>query len=169
MKTPLMCTSLLLGILMAFSDLGVAQVTFGNPAFYPVGGGAVAEALGDFNNDGNLDVLILNMGEPPSLLKNEGESGNHWLSVKLAGTKSNRSAIGARIALTAGGRRQIRDVLSGSSYISQSDLRQHFGLGAARRADEVEVRWLSGQVDRVKNIDADQFIRIEEGRGLVKI
>jgi hypothetical protein len=125
-------------------------------------------AFGDFNNDGNLDVLILNMSEPPSLLKNEGGSGNHWLSVKLAGTKSNRSAIGARIALTAGGRRQIRDVLSGSSYISQSDLRQHFGLGSTSKVDEIEVRWPGGQVDRVKNVDADQFVRIEEGRGLVK-
>jgi len=120
-------------------------------------------ALGDFNNDGNLDALIFNMSEPLSLLQNVNTSGNHWLSVKCVGTKSNRSAIGARVTVEAGGRRQIREVLSGSSYLSQSDLRQHFGLGAARKADVIEVRWLSGQVDRITNVDADQFIAIEEG------
>ena len=125
-------------------------------------------AFGDFDNDGNLEVLILNMGEVPSLLKNQAAGKNHWLNVKLAGTKSNRSAVGARINLTAGGRRQIREVLSGSSYISQSDLRQHFGLGSAAKVDEIEVRWPSGQVDRVRNVEAGQFIRIEEGRGLAR-
>jgi len=87
--------------------------------------------------------------------------------VKVDGTKSNRSGIGARITLSAGGRRQIREVLSGSSYISQSDLRQHFGLGLAPKADEIQVRWLSGHIDRLANVEADHFIRIEEGRGLV--
>jgi hypothetical protein len=124
-------------------------------------------AFGDFDNDGNLDVLILNLGEPPSLLKNHNASGHHWLSVKAVGTRSNRSAIGARITVTAGGRRQIREVLSGSSYISQSDLRQHFGLGGSGTVDEVEVRWPSGHVERVRNLPADRFIRIEEGRGVV--
>lgn len=125
-------------------------------------------AFGDFDNDGNLEVLILNMGEPPTLLKNQAAGKNHWLNVKLVGAKSNRSAIGARINLTAGGRRQIREVLSGSSYISQSDLRQHFGLGSVAKVDEIEVRWPSGQTDRVRNVEADQFIRVEEGRGLVR-
>jgi hypothetical protein len=121
-------------------------------------------AFGDFNNDGNLDVLILNMSEPPSLLQNDNRSGHHWLNVKLKGTRSNRSAIGARITVTTGEHRQIREVLSGSSYISQSDLRQHFGLGAASMVDQIEVRWPSGQVDRINGADADQFMVIEEGK-----
>jgi len=124
-------------------------------------------AFGDFDNDGNIDVLVWNMNEPPSLLKNENRSGNHWLSVKTVGTKSNRSGIGARITVTAGGRRQIREVLSGSSYISQSDLRQHFGLGPARKADEIAIRWPCGQVDKVTGVDADQFVTVLEGRGLL--
>lgn len=123
-------------------------------------------AFGDFNNDGNVDVLILNMSEPPSLLLNQNRSGHHWLSIKLLGTRSNRSAIGARVAVTAGGRRQVREVLSGSSYISQSDLRQHFGLGQAKSVDQIEVRWPSGHIDRLPGVDADQFIVVEEGRGI---
>jgi len=125
-------------------------------------------AFGDFDNDGNLDILVMNMSEPPSLLKNENHSGNHWLNVKLVGTRSNRSAIGARVAVTAGGQRQIREVLSGSSYLSQSDLRQHFGLGPTRKVDQVEVRWPSGQAEKVGPVEADQFVTIEEGRGVVK-
>ena len=105
------------------------------------------------------------MSEPPSLLLNKTTAANHWLSVKLVGTRSNRSAIGARVAVTAGGRRQIREVLSGSSYISQSDLRQHFGLGQAKRVDQIEVSWPSGHIDRLPSVDTDQFIVVEEGRG----
>lgn len=122
-------------------------------------------AFGDFNNDGNIDALVLNMSEPPSLLRNDNRSGHHWLNVKLVGTRSNRSAIGSRLTVTAGGRRQVREVLSGSSYISQSDLRQHLGLGAARKADSIEVRWPSGHVETMRNVDANQFIVIEETKG----
>jgi len=157
----------------------VAYRNLGNGTFEEVSercGPAVLEphssrgcAFGDFNNDGNIDVLILNMSEPPSLLRNDNRSGNHWLNVKLMGTRSNRSAIGARIAVTAGGRRQIREVLSGSSYISQSDLRQHFGLGAAGKVDQIEVRWPNGNVERIPGVDVDQFIVIEEGRGLRRL
>ena len=125
-------------------------------------------AFGDFNNDGNVDVLVLNMSEPPSLLLNQNHSSNHWLNIKLVGTRSNRSAIGARVAVTTGERRQVREVLSASSYISQSDLRQHFGLGSARKVDQVEVRWPSGLIDRLAGVDADQFIVIEEDRGIRK-
>jgi hypothetical protein len=121
-------------------------------------------AFGDFNNDGNVDVLVLNMSEPPSLLRNDNRSGHHWLNVKLVGTRSNRSAIGARVAVTTGALRQVREVMSGSSYISQNDLRQHFGLGTARKVDQLEVRWPSGLVERARNIDADQFIVMEEGK-----
>lgn len=125
-------------------------------------------AFGDFNNDGSLDVLILNLSEAPSLLRNNNTSDNHWLVVKAIGTRSNRSAIGARIIVTANGHRQIREVLSGSSYISQSDFRQHFGLGKAHKADSVEVHWPSGHFDRLSGVDADQFIVIREGEGIVR-
>ena len=125
-------------------------------------------AFGDFDNDGNIDVLIMNQNEPPSLLRNENHSGNHWLTVKLEGTRSNRSAIGARVTVTAGGRRQIREVLSGSSYLSQSDLRQHFGLGAVGKVDQVEVRWPGGTVERVGGVEGDQFITVREGHGITK-
>jgi hypothetical protein len=110
----------------------------------------------------------MNQGEPPSLLRTENRSGNHWLSVKLLGTRSNRSAIGARLTVMAGERRQIREVLSGSSYLSQSDLRQHFGLGAAEKIDQIEVQWPSGRVERVGSAEADQFLTLQEGRGIVK-
>ncbi len=124
-------------------------------------------AFGDFDNDGNVDVLILNMSEPPSLLRNLNRSRNHWLSVKAVGRRSNRSAIGAKITLTAAGRRQVRQVLSASSYLSQSDLRQHFGLGEAREVDSIEVVWPGGATERVGRVAADQFVRVEEGRGIV--
>jgi hypothetical protein len=161
-----------------FKTQRVVYRNLGNGSFEEVSdlcGPAVLEshasrgcAFGDFDNDGNLDVLIMNLSEPPSLLKNENRSGNHWLVVKLVGTRSNRSAIGARVAVTAGGRRQIREVLSGSSYISQSDLRQHFGLGQAPRVDQIEVRWPNGQGEKVGSVEADQFVTIQEGRGIVK-
>ncbi|HET7214367.1 MAG TPA: CRTAC1 family protein [Terriglobia bacterium] len=158
-----------------FKTPRVAYRNLGNGSFEEVteiSGPALLEphssrgcAFGDFNNDGNIDVLVLNMSEPPSLLRNDNRSGHHWLNVKLIGTRSNRSAIGARIIIAAGDRRQVREVLSGSSYISQSDLRQHVGLGAARKAESIEVRWPSGHVEAVRNVDANQFIVIEEEKG----
>jgi hypothetical protein len=161
-----------------FKNQRVVYRNLGNGSFEEVSamcGPAILEphasrgcAFGDFDNDGNVDILIMNMSEPPSLLRSENHSGNHWLSVKALGTRSDRSAIGARMAVAAGGRRQVREVLSGSSYISQSDLRQHFGLGAAKKVDQIEVRWPSGQVDREDSIEADQFVTIQEGRGIVK-
>jgi hypothetical protein len=101
-------------------------------------------AFGDFDNDGDLDVLVFNMNEPPSLLRNDYTGPNHWIAVKLEGTASNRSAIGATVRLTAGGRTQAQAVLSQSSYYSHDDLRLHFGLGAAAAADTIEVRWPNG-------------------------
>jgi hypothetical protein len=161
-----------------FKNQRVVYRNLGNGTFEEVSdlcGPAVLEphasrgcAFGDFDNDGNVDVLIMNQNEPPSLLRNQNHSGNHWLSVKLLGTQSNRSAIGARVTVTAGGRRQIREVMSGSSYISQSDLRQHFGLGAVAKVDQIEVRWPRGAVEHVGNVEADQFVTLQEGQGLVK-
>ncbi len=124
-------------------------------------------AFGDFDNDGSLDALVLNMGEPPSLLKNHNAGSNHWLILKAIGTSSNRSAIGARITITSGGQQQIREILSASSYISQSDLRQHFGLGNSDKVESLEISWPTGHVDRLSNISANQFITVREGQGIV--
>ena len=118
-------------------------------------------AFGDFDNDGDIDVLIMNMNEPPSLLRNDARNDNHWLKLKLIGTKSNRSAIGAVVRVTAGGLRQRQDVLSQSSFYSQSDLRLHFGLGQAKEAD-VEIRWPSGMIQNLRGVRAGQTVTVRE-------
>jgi hypothetical protein len=119
-------------------------------------------AFGDFDNDGRVDAVVMNMNMPPSLLRNETQTGNHWLKLKLAGGKSNRSAIGAIAWVTAGGLRQRQDVLSQSSFYSQNDLRLHFGLGQAARADLVEIRWPSGGRTTYKDIAANQILTLKE-------
>src|SRR5206468_4785172 len=101
-------------------------------------------AFGDFDNDGDVDIVINNLDGPPSLLRNDGGNRNNWLMVKCTGTRSNRSAIGTRVRVVAGGRSQIDEVMSGSGYYSQNDLRLHFGLGASKSVDLVEVTWPSG-------------------------
>jgi hypothetical protein len=122
-------------------------------------------AFGDFDNDGDVDAVVMNMNEPPSLLRNDVKNSNHWLKLKLVGTKSNRSAIGARVIVRAGEWRQRQDVLSQSSFYSQSDLRLHFGLGARAKADEIEIRWPSGLAERHREIKADQILTLKEGSG----
>ena len=122
-------------------------------------------AFGDFDNDGDIDVLVMNMGEPPSLLRNDLPTGTHWLSLQLRGTKSNRSAIGATVTVAAGALRQTSAVLSQSSFLSQSDRRLHFGLGKAAHFDGVTVRWPSGLVEEFPGGPANQFLRIVEGQG----
>jgi len=119
-------------------------------------------AFGDFDNDGKVDVAIMNMGEPPSLLRNETSNNNHWLKLKLIGTKSNRSAVGARAFVTAAGRRQRQEVLSQSSFYSQSDLRLHFGLGSATSAD-VEIHWPSGLKEVYRNVASNRILSLKEG------
>jgi hypothetical protein len=119
-------------------------------------------AFGDFDNDGKVDVAIMNMGEPPSLLRNETNNSNHWLKLKLIGTKSNRSAIGARAFVTAAGRRQRQEVLSQSSFYSQSDLRLHFGLGSATSAD-VEIHWPSGLKEVYRDVALNRILSLKEG------
>jgi hypothetical protein len=121
-------------------------------------------AAGDLDNDGNEEVVISNMGEAPSLLKNFATSGNSLLVRALT---SERDAIGARITVTAGGHKQIDEVRSGGSYMSQNDLRLHFGLGSASTAD-ISVRWLDGKVDNFKSAAANQILTIEEGKGIVR-
>lgn len=123
-------------------------------------------AFGDFDNDGDMDVLIMNQNEPPSLLRNDVPVGNHWLKVRLEGTKSNRSAIGARVTVHYGGKTQVQEVMSQSSYLSANDPRLHYGLASETRAD-IEVRWPLGITEHYK-VDADQLITIREGSGIVK-
>ena len=123
-------------------------------------------AFGDFDNDGDVDVLIVNMNEPPSLLRNDVTRGRHWLKVKLVGTTSNRSAIGARVTLRYGGRTQVQAVQAQSSFYSVNDPRLHFGLGAEESA-EVEIRWPSGKRENVGEVDVDRLVVIREGEGVV--
>ena len=120
-------------------------------------------AFADFDNDGFVDMVVANNGDPPLLLHNSGGNGNHFLNFLLVGTKSNRDAVGARIKVKAAGLSQIREVSGGGSYLSQSDLRANFGLGKATRAETVEVAWPSGQHQVFHDVDADKFYRVEEG------
>jgi len=108
------------------------------------------------------------MNEPPSLLRNDSRSKNNWLKIKCIGTKSNRSAIGARVRVVTGKHSQINEVMSGSSFMSQNDLRLHFGLGQAKQADSVEIRWPLGLVESFKNIQGNQLLILQEGQGILR-
>jgi hypothetical protein len=123
-------------------------------------------AFGDFDNDGDTDILIMNQNEPPSLLRNDAPSNNHWLKIRLEGTKSNRSAIGARVVVRYGNKIQVQELLSQGSYLSSNDPRLHFGLGAFTTAS-VEVRWPSGLTEKFNNVKAGQFLTLLEGKGPV--
>ncbi len=130
-------------------------------------------AFGDFDNDGDVDVLVMNMNEPPLLLRNEysneqSRGTNNWLKVKLIGTKSNRSAIGARVLVKSGSHLQTQEVTSQSSYYSHNDLRLHFGLGTSPKPVQIEIRWPAGQTETVKDIAVNQIVMIKEGSGVVK-
>ena len=124
-------------------------------------------AVGDLFNDGKMDIVINDLVGAPMILKNLGVEGRHWVSFELAGTKSNRLAIGARLKLVAGGMTQTDEIHSGGSYISQNDLRVHFGLGKATKIDSLEIHWPSGKVETVKDLDADQYYSVLEGQGIV--
>lgn len=119
-------------------------------------------ALGDYDNDGDLDAVINNLDGPPTLLRNDGGNGNNWLMVSLKGNGGNRSAIGARLVARAGGRRLTREIRSGASYLSQNDLRVHFGIGTAEKIDELEIRWPSGEVRKLTDVEANQILVVEE-------
>ena len=123
-------------------------------------------AFGDFDNDGDLDILIINRDEPPSLLRNDLRGNHHWLKVRLIGVKSNRSAIGARVLVHYGKKTEAQAMLSQSSFYSASDPRLHFGLGAETNAD-IEVIWPNGFKERLKGIAADQLVTIKEGTGIL--
>jgi hypothetical protein len=120
-------------------------------------------AFGDFDNDGNIDILINRMNDYPSLLRCRRKNNNHWITVRLIGVKSNRSAIGARLKCVTGSHVQIDEVRSGGSFISQNDLRIHIGLGTAKKVDRIEVQWPSGHLDVLANLGVNQSIRIWEG------
>jgi hypothetical protein len=122
-------------------------------------------AFGDIFNTGNIDVVLLNVGEPMTLLKNMNSDGNHRVLFKLVGTKSNRAAIGARVTVRAAGFQQMAEVRGGASYLSQNDLRLHFGLAAATKMDWVEIRWPSGKVEKFENLPADCIYTVVEGSG----
>ena len=123
-------------------------------------------AFGDVNNDGNMDIVILNVGEPPTLLINRGNNSNHRVLFRLVGSHSNRAAIGARMTITAGNLVSMNEVKAGSSYLSQNDLRLHFGLGSERLMQSVEIRWPDGSVETLHNLAADQIYTIVQRQGI---
>jgi enediyne biosynthesis protein E4 len=123
-------------------------------------------AFGDFDNDGDMDVIVINMNEPPSLLRNDVTGGGHWLKVLLVGAQSNRSAIGARVTARYGGRIQAQEVMAQASFYSANDRRLHFGLGPATAAD-LTIRWPTGATETVPNVAADHLVVIREGAGIL--
>ncbi len=123
-------------------------------------------AFGDFDNDGDLDVLVINIDDRPTLLRNDSGAGNRWIAVRLVGEKSNRDGIGARVRATIGGQTQTTEVRSGGSYMSHHDMRAHFGLGRAVQVDRLEIRWPSGHVDSATGLAAGRFYVAQEGKGV---
>jgi hypothetical protein len=123
-------------------------------------------AFGDIFNNGNIDVLLLNVGEPPSLLKNMNADGLHRVLFKLVGTKSNRAAIGARVTIRSAGVQQFNEVRGGASYLSQNDLRLHFGLGSASKIESVQIRWPNGNVEQLQDVAGDFIYTVVEGKGI---
>jgi hypothetical protein len=125
-------------------------------------------AFGDYDNDGDVDVLVLNMNDLPSLLRNDGGNKQNWIKLKLIGTKCNRTAIGARVRVVVGDHSQIDEVHSGSSVMSQGDLRLHFGLGKAQTIDLIEVKWPTTQkIERFTQRQVNQILTVREGSGIV--
>ena len=118
----------------------------------------------DFDDDGNVDVVVVDTSGPPHLLRNLGGTGNHWLKVDARTKNGVRTAIGARVTITASGRTQFQDVIGVNGYLSQGDTRVHFGLGTAGKADLVQVRWPDGTSDEWKDVKADQVLRLEQGK-----
>ena len=136
-----------------------------------VGGGLLVEkssrgaAFGDYDNDGDIDALVINMNDRPTLLRNDTPR-SHWITIRLAGTKSNRDGVGARVRIETAGTRQTAAVRGDGSYLSHSDIRAHFGLGQATRVDRVEIRWPSGLVETARGLAADRFYVAREGAGV---
>lgn len=121
-------------------------------------------AFGDIDNDGDVDIVVSNLKDVPTIHRNDGGNVDNWISIKLIGTHCTRDAIGARVTITAGELTQIRDVKSGSGYLSQNDMRLHFGLGNVETIDTISVRWICGHVDIIKSIKSNQFLILSEKR-----
>ena len=125
-------------------------------------------AFGDFDNDGDVDMIVNNLDGPPTLLRNDGGNKNNSIMIKCIGTRSNRSAIGTRVKVTTRERRQIDEVMSGSSYYSQNDFRLHFGLGRATQADSIELTWPSGLKESFRDLPANHLFVLQETKGILE-
>jgi hypothetical protein len=125
-------------------------------------------AIADFDNDGDLDILVSNNGQAPQLLRNDGGNANHWLQLLLIGTRSNRDGVGALAKVTAGDLVLYEERKGGMSYQSAQDPRLHFGLGQRSAIDQIEIKWPSGELTKLRNLKADQILAIEEGHGLIE-
>jgi hypothetical protein len=125
-------------------------------------------ALGDFDNDGDADVLTSNNGGPPLLLRNQGGNRNNWIGLQLVATKSNPAAVGAVITWQAGSVKRSRLKTGGGSYLSSHDPREILGAGAATKIDSVEIRWPSGTVDRLTSVPLNSYVKVVEGTGVIK-
>ena len=123
-------------------------------------------AFGDFDNDGDVDIIVVNLNEPPSLLRNDLQGDRNWVKVRLVGTKSNRSAIGSRVLARYSGKVQAQSVTAQSSFYSVNDRRLHFGLGDAKVVD-LEIHWTNGEVEKISQIKSRQLIMVQEGRGVI--
>ena len=156
--------------LLMFRNLGKGHFektseSLGPDFMRPIVGRGLATA--DYDNDGDIDIVTNNRGDYPSLLRNDGGNSNHWLTVQLIGTKSNRDGTGASLKLTSEGFVQVEQAKGGGSYMSASDPRIHFGLGKRTKIEKLEITWPSGRIDRLSNLPIDQIITVREGNGIV--
>jgi hypothetical protein len=138
-----------------------------------IGGDIVAEqstrglAIADYDDDGDIDIVAVNIDGRPSLYRNDLRHSNHWIALRLIGVESNRDGIGSQVEVESGGRAQIRQVTSGTSYLSHTDMRLHFGLGDRDSVERITIRWPSGGTERIEGVDADRTLTIREGAGIV--
>ena len=156
--------------LLMFRNLGKGHFekvseSLGPDFMRPIVGRGLATA--DYDNDGDIDIVTNNRGDYPSLLRNDGGNANHWLTIQLIGTKSNRDGTGTSLKLTSEGFVHVEQAKGGGSYMSANDPRIHFGLGKRTKIESLEITWPSGQIDRLSNVPIDQIIAVKEGSGIV--